>query len=208
MKLKAHEVDGWVNKLKPEDAPALVLVYGPDRGGVHETAKALRLAYLGDAYDPLQYVALDESALAGRAGLLADEAAAMPMFGDHKLVHVNGGNAAVQAAVTFFLAKMDTGIAAIGAIDQNQCRCVFGLQLIDPAIDLMGLQLHSAISRDRLNTKRSAKACMARRAKLRLWVKSAAPLSLRVMLSLWRRTKLVLCPRPSPSPMRVISAPN
>ena len=115
MKLKAHEVDGWVNKLKPEDAPALVLVYGPDRGGVHETAKALRLAYLGDAYDPLQYVALDESALAGQAGLLADEAAAMPMFGNHKLVHVNGGNAAVQAAVTFFLAKMDTGIAASGA---------------------------------------------------------------------------------------------
>ena len=109
MKLKAHEVDGWVKGLKPDEAPALVLVYGPDRGGVHETAKAVRQVYLGRDYDPLQYVALEEGALARQAGLLADEAAAMPMFGTHKLVHVTGANAAVQAAVTFYLAKTDEG---------------------------------------------------------------------------------------------------
>ena len=115
MKLKAHEVDGWVKGLKPDRAPALVLVYGPDRGGVHETAKALRQAYLGRDYDPLQYVALEEGALAGQAGLLADEAAAMPMFGTHKLVHVSGANAAVQAAVAFYLAKTGEGNAPQGA---------------------------------------------------------------------------------------------
>ncbi|MGB0314465.1 MAG: DNA polymerase III subunit delta, partial [Parvibaculales bacterium] len=115
MKLKAHEVDGWVKGLKADKAPALVLVYGPDRGGVHETAKALRHAYLGDAYDPLQYVALDEGAMAGQPGLLADEAAALPMFGEHKLVHISGGNAAVQAAVKFFLATLDAGATMSGA---------------------------------------------------------------------------------------------
>ncbi|NBR51420.1 MAG: DNA polymerase III subunit delta [Alphaproteobacteria bacterium] len=115
MKLKAHEVDGWVKGLRADKAPALVLVYGPDRGGVHETAKALRHAYLGDAYDPLQYVALDEGALAGQPGLLADEAAALPMFGEHKLVHISGGDAAVQAAVKFFLATLDAGATMSGA---------------------------------------------------------------------------------------------
>ena len=126
MKLKAHEVDGWVKGLKPDKAPALVLVYGPDRGGVHETAKALRQAYLGRDYDPLQYVALEEGALAGQAGLLADEAAAMPMFGTHKLVHVSGANAAVQAAVTFYLAKTDEGnapqVAALVIIEADNLR--------------------------------------------------------------------------------------
>ena len=114
MKLKAHEVGAWVTGLEADKAPALVLVYGPDRGGVHETAKALRRAYLGEAYDPLQYVALDEGAVAGQAGLLADEAAALPMFGEHKLVHINGANAAVQAAVKFFLATLDAGAAMSG----------------------------------------------------------------------------------------------
>ena len=115
MKLKAHEVDGWVRGLKADKAPALVLVYGPDRGGVHETAKALRHAYLGDAYDPLQYVALDEGAMAGQPGLLADEAAALPMFGEYKLIHISGSNAAVQAAVTFFLATSDADAALSSA---------------------------------------------------------------------------------------------
>ncbi|MGB0478578.1 MAG: DNA polymerase III subunit delta, partial [Parvibaculales bacterium] len=114
MKLKAHEVEGWVAGLKAAKAPALVLVYGPDRGGVHETSKALRHAYLGEVYDPLQYVALDEGAVAGQAGLLADEAAALPMFGEHKLVHISGANAAVQAAVRFFLATLDAGAAMSG----------------------------------------------------------------------------------------------
>ena len=106
MKVKAHEVEAWVAGLKADKAPALVLVYGPDRGGVHETAKAIRAAYLGKDFDPLQYVSLDEGALSGQAGLLGDEAAALPMFGDCKLVHVSGANAAVVAAVKFYLAKL------------------------------------------------------------------------------------------------------
>ena len=106
MKTKAHEVEAWVGGLKADKLPALVLVYGPDRGGVHETAKAIKAAYLGQDFDPLQYVSLEEGALSGQAGLLADEAAAMPMFGDRKLVHVSGANAAVVSAVKFYLARL------------------------------------------------------------------------------------------------------
>lgn len=107
MKLKAHEVDGWIGKLKADNAPALALVYGPDRGGVHETVKAIKRRFLGAEFDPLQYVSIEEGALSGQAGLVADEAAALPMFGEHKLVHVTGANAATLAAVKFFLAKLD-----------------------------------------------------------------------------------------------------
>ena len=116
MKVKAHEVEGWVGGLKADKAPALALVYGPDRGGVHETAKAIKAAYLGKDFDPLQYVSLEESALTGQAGLLADEAAALPMFGDCKLVHVSGANAAVVAAVKFYLAKLADASSAMASM--------------------------------------------------------------------------------------------
>lgn len=122
MKLKAHEVESWVGGLKAGKAPALVLVYGPDRGGVHETAKAVRKAYLGKDFDPLQYVALDESALTGQAGLLSDEAAALPMFGEHKLVHIAGANAAVAAAVKFYLAKLEGEAAAMVLVEADNLR--------------------------------------------------------------------------------------
>ena len=122
MKVKAHEVEGWIAKLKAKSAPALVLVYGPDNGGVHETVKSLRHAFLGKDYDPLQYVQLDESALTGQAGLLADEAAAMPMFGDTKLVHVTGGNAAVGAAVNYYLKALDADAPSLVVIEADNLR--------------------------------------------------------------------------------------
>ena len=122
MKVKAHEVEGWIAKLKAKSAPALVLVYGPDNGGVHETVKSLRHAFLGKDYDPLQYVQLDESALTGQAGLLADEAAAMPMFGDTKLVHVTGGNAAVGAAVSYYLKALDADAPSLVVIEADNLR--------------------------------------------------------------------------------------
>ena len=122
MKVKAHEVEGWIAKLKAKGAPALVLVYGPDNGGVHETVKSLRHAFLGKDYDPLQYVQLDESALTGQAGLLADEAAAMPMFGDTKLVHVTGGNAAVGAAVSYYLKALDADAPSLVVIEADNLR--------------------------------------------------------------------------------------
>ena len=122
MKVRAHEVEGWIAKLKAKSAPALVLVYGPDNGGVHETVKSLRHAFLGKDYDPLQYVQLDESALTGQAGLLADEAAAMPMFGDTKLVHVTGGNAAVGAAVSYYLKALDADAPSLVVIEADNLR--------------------------------------------------------------------------------------
>ncbi len=122
MKLKAHEATAYVQKLKAANAPALVLVYGPDQGGVHETAKALKAAYLGKDFDPLQYAAFDESAFAGQPGLLADEAGALPMFGEQKLVHISGGGGAVPEAVRLYLANLPAALSAMVIIESGNLR--------------------------------------------------------------------------------------
>lgn len=103
MKLQAYKVDDYVGALKADGAPALILIYGPDEGGVRETGKAVTARYLGASYDPLQYVSLSETQLSGQPGLLGDEAAALPMFGDHKLVHVAGGGGSAPEAARLYL---------------------------------------------------------------------------------------------------------
>lgn len=109
MKLQAYKVDDYVAALKPAAAPALILVYGPDEGGVAETAKAVRAAYLGPEPDPLQFVDLADTQFSGQPGLLSDEAAAMPMFGEHKLVQVTGGGGAAPEAARLYLDGLDMG---------------------------------------------------------------------------------------------------
>lgn len=122
MKVKAHEAAGYIQKLKPQNAPALIVVYGPDQGGVHETAKAVKSAYLGNDYDPLQYAGIDESALSGQPGILSDEAGALPMFGDHKLVHVTGGGGGVPEAARLYLAGLPETLAALVVIECGNLR--------------------------------------------------------------------------------------
>lgn len=108
MKLQAHKVDTYVAGLKPDTMPALILIYGPDEGGVRETCKTVTARFLGSEYDPLQYVDLAEGQLSGQPGLLSDEAAALPMFGDHKLVHIMGGAGAVPEAARLYLDRLST----------------------------------------------------------------------------------------------------
>lgn len=103
MKLQAYKVDAYVAALKANSAPALILIYGTDQGGVRETSKTVLKRFLGKDYDPLQYVSLPDTQLAGQAGLLADEAAAMPMFGDEKIIVVRGGGGATPEAARLYL---------------------------------------------------------------------------------------------------------
>ncbi len=105
MKLQAYKVAGFVSTLTPATTPALILVYGPDQGGVRETSKAIVAKFLGTDYDPLQYVGFTDTQLAGQPGMVADEAAALPMFGDHKLVLVSGAGGAAPEAAELYLEK-------------------------------------------------------------------------------------------------------
>jgi len=108
MKLQAYKVDPYVAALKASSAPALILIYGPDQGGVREVSKAVLKRFLGEDYDPLQSVSFADTQLSGQPGLLADEAAAMPMFGDEKIVVVTGGGGAAPDAARLYL-EMPTG---------------------------------------------------------------------------------------------------
>ncbi len=105
MKLQAHKVAAWMDAFKAKTSPALILLYGPDAGGVMEAARQIKNSYLGNSPDPLQYVQLADSAVSGQPGILLDEAAAIPMFGDSKLVHVTGTGGKVNEAAKIFLAS-------------------------------------------------------------------------------------------------------
>ena len=56
MKLQAHKVAAWMDAFKAKTSPALILLYGPDAGGVMEAARQIKNSYLGKSPDPLQYV--------------------------------------------------------------------------------------------------------------------------------------------------------
>ena len=102
MKLAAGKVEAFVNAFPPKEMPALVLIYGPDQGGVRDIGKRICTAFLGAEPDPLQRIDLNDTEVGG--GRLADEAAAIPMFGDKKLVLVRGGGGQVARAAGDYLA--------------------------------------------------------------------------------------------------------
>lgn len=105
MKLQAHKVAAWMDGFKAKTSPALILLYGPDAGGVMEAARQIKNSYLGQSPDPLQYVQLADSVISSQPGMLLDEAAAIPMFGDRKLVLVTGTGGKVNEALKIFLAN-------------------------------------------------------------------------------------------------------
>lgn len=81
MKLKAHQVDGFIKS--PDPNILLVLVYGSDLGMIREHARVLANFALGDGGrdgDPMERVDLDAATLTRNPGLLHDEAASLSMF--------------------------------------------------------------------------------------------------------------------------------
>ena len=153
MKIKAHEAPGFVSKLSAKNAPAVILVYGPDQGGVHETATALKAKYLGSDFDPLQYVSLDETALAGQPGMLGDEAGALPMFGDCKLVHVisvgGGSGTNLAEAVRLHLAGLPDNLSALVIVESGNLRPSAALRkLAEADANAMAIPCYALEARD------------------------------------------------------------
>ena len=81
---------GWIAVLKQFQGGLRAASKG-FQNGFRTGSKTVLKRFLGKDYDPLQYVSMSDTQLAGQAGLLADEAAAMPMFGDEKIIVVTGG---------------------------------------------------------------------------------------------------------------------
>ncbi len=81
---KAHEVGAWLSGSHPD--VKIVLVYGPDRGLVSETAGKFA-GNTGLALDdPFAVLKLDSTDLAGDSGRLIDEARTISMFGGSRLI--------------------------------------------------------------------------------------------------------------------------
>jgi DNA polymerase-3 subunit delta len=149
MKLQAYKVDDWVGGLKADQAPAVILVYGPDEGGVRETSKSLIARYLGTHHDTLQFVDLAESQLGGQPGLLADEAAAMPMFGDTKLVRVHGGGGSVPEAVRLYLESVSAQPMALVIIEAGNLKPASALRkMVEKNDAAMALPCYALEARD------------------------------------------------------------
>lgn len=148
MKLQAYKVDDYVAALKTDAAPALILIYGPDEGGVRETGKAVTARYLGASYDPLQYVSLSDTQLSGQPGLLGDEAAALPMFGEHKLVHVSGGSAP-EAARLYLDALKGDAQASLVVVEAGNLKPSSALRkLVEKHAHAMALPCYALEARD------------------------------------------------------------
>jgi DNA polymerase-3 subunit delta len=86
----------------------LWLFAGPDEAGT-EVALGRAMDHLGDSADPMSVIDISPSELSADPGRLADEAAAIPMFGGRRLIRVRGAGEAVLEAVRLLLAVPAAG---------------------------------------------------------------------------------------------------
>lgn len=101
--MKAAEkkaIDAALARFDP--ATRLVLLYGPDEAQAREIADRFT-ALLAPVDDPMGRIDFEPGSLASDPARLADEAAAVSMFGDRRLIRVDGAGDACTAAVAALL---------------------------------------------------------------------------------------------------------
>ncbi|MDN2567398.1 DNA polymerase III subunit delta [Aquibium sp. A9E412] len=99
---KSHEVDGWLRR--PDPRVAVVLIYGPDRGLVAERARQFAERSGADLDDPFSVVRLEAGEVEQQPGRLLDEARAVPMFSERRLIWLRG--AGTQKALAAEIAEL------------------------------------------------------------------------------------------------------
>ncbi len=88
MKVSAAAAERFV--AKPDPATVAVLLYGPDRGLVHERAERLARTVVDALDDPFRVVDLNAAVFVSDPARLADEAAAQSLTGGRRVVRVRG----------------------------------------------------------------------------------------------------------------------
>jgi len=88
MKISAREADRFA--AKPDPKIRAVLVYGPDSGLIRERINALTRSLVEDITDPFRIADLTDSDLRQDPARLADEAAAISMFGGRRVLRIRG----------------------------------------------------------------------------------------------------------------------
>ncbi|MEM6383306.1 MAG: DNA polymerase III subunit delta [Pseudomonadota bacterium] len=82
--LKGAAIDRFIKR--PDPQTPIVLVFGPDQGGVQARTRALAAALAGD--DTMARIDLDAASLSDNPALLAEEADSVSMFGSSKVIIV------------------------------------------------------------------------------------------------------------------------
>lgn len=96
MKLQAKQFPAYVKDVAKSPG---ILLYGVDEGQVREKMREIISAYLGAKFDPLSLVELDEDILKQDSARLNDELFALNMFGDKRLVVMQGKGEALSKTI-------------------------------------------------------------------------------------------------------------
>lgn len=106
MKITGSRVSGFLNT-PPSDLIG-VLFFGPDRGLVKERAEALIKKFSSNPDDDFASAVLTADDLSSDPARLADEMAALSMFGDQRLVRLRLDHERSGAAISKIIKNLDT----------------------------------------------------------------------------------------------------
>jgi DNA polymerase III subunit delta len=101
MKLQFRQIEPFVRK--PDPAARVILVYGPDDGLMRERSRLIGQSAVTDLSDPFNVSILSADMLAEDPARLADEANAISMLGDGRLVRVENASDKITTFVKFYL---------------------------------------------------------------------------------------------------------
>ena len=103
MKVATHHINTFLKK-PPKNLNA-ILFHGNDFGLISERAKQFALLFSSDLDDVFSVTRLTGDMLSGEPGLIADSAAAIPAFGDCRLVLIKGRGTELLAACKLALTR-------------------------------------------------------------------------------------------------------
>ena len=114
MKITANNTNSFL--AKPPKKLGAILFHGNDFGLISERAKQFALLFNNNLDDVFSVTRLTGDMLSGEPALIADSAAAIPAFGDHRLVLIKGRGTELLAACKLALAHpIDGAIIVVEA---------------------------------------------------------------------------------------------
>jgi DNA polymerase-3 subunit delta len=153
MIVKSHEADRYV--ASPPKALTVALVYGPDAGLVQERAEKLLKSVVPDLTDAFNVSDLSEDVLLADPARLADEAAAISMFGGRRVVRVRGaGNDLAELLESFLDDPKGDALVVIEAGDLAKTGAL--RKLFDGHKSAAALQCYPDSARDLSDVVRDA----------------------------------------------------
>jgi DNA polymerase III subunit delta len=142
--LKAERLASYLRERDP--AIGAVLIYGGDLGAVREHAVKVIEANGVRPDDPFNPVIIADQALAADPGLLADEAAAIPMFGGRRVVWIRDAGQGLAKALEPLLGQPVSGLVV--AESDSLAKTSKLRQLFERSSAALAIALYDDIAKD------------------------------------------------------------